>query len=172
MPVVNKTLLKYSHTHSFRYCVWLLSWSCCSVGKSCLTLSNSMDYSIPGFLVLHHFLEFTQIHVLWVMMQSNHLILCHPLLLLSSSFPASGSFPMSWLFASGHQSIGTSALALVLPVNIQDWFPLGLTSLISLLSKGLSRVFSSTTIWKHQFFGTQHTLWFNSHIPKWLLETL
>ena len=80
------------------------------------------------------------------------------------SFPESGSFPMSWLFASGHQSIGTSALALVLPVNIQDWFPLGLTSLISLLSKGLSRVFSSTTIWKHQFFGTQPSLWFNFHI--------
>ena len=82
-----------------------------------------------------------------------HLILCRPLLLLLSVFP--GSFPMSQLFASGHQSIGASAPASALPVNIQGWFPLGLTGLISLLSKGLSRVFSSTTVWKHQFFGTQ-----------------
>ena len=79
------------------------------------------------------------------------------------SFPASGSFPMSQFFPSGGQTIGASALASVLPVNIQDWFPLGLTSLISLLSKGLSRVFSSTTIWKHQFFGAQPSLWSNSH---------
>ena len=73
------------------------------------------------------------------------------------SFPASGSFPMSWLFASGGQSIGASALASVFPMNIQDWFPLGLAGLI-LLSKGLSRVFSSTTIWKHQFFSGQPSL--------------
>ena len=83
------------------------------------------------------------------------------------SFPASGSFPMSQLFPSGGQSIGASAS--VLPVNIQGWFPLGLTGLISLLSKGLSRVLSNTTIWKHQFFGAQ-PLWSNSHICTWLLE--
>ena len=71
------------------------------------------------------------------------------------SFPSSESFPVSWLFASGGQSIGASASASVLPMNIQGWFPLGLTGLISLLSKGLSRVFSSTTIQRHQFFGTQ-----------------
>ena len=86
-------------------------------------------------------------------MPSNHLILCCPLLL--PIFPASGSFPMSQLFASGGQSTGASAFASVLPVNIQDWFPLGLTGLISLQSKGLSRVFSNTTVQKHQFFGTQ-----------------
>ena len=73
------------------------------------------------------------------------------------SFPASGSFPMSRIFASGGQIIGASAS--VLPVNIQGWFPLGLTSLISLLSKGLSRVFSSTTVQKHQFCGAQPSLW-------------
>ena len=78
------------------------------------------------------------------MIPSNHLILCHPLLLLPS-FPASGSFPMTQFFTSGGQSIGASASAFVLPVNIQSWFPLGLNSLILLLSKGLSRVFSSTT---------------------------
>ena len=95
-------------------------------------------------------------------MPSNPLILCHPLLLLSQSFPASVSFPMSQLFASGGQSTGASASASVLPMNIQDWFPLGLTSWISLQSKGLSRVFSNTTILKHQFFGAQPSLWSNS----------
>ena len=86
------------------------------------------------------------------------------------SFPASGSFPMSQLFASGGQNIGDSASASVLPVHIQDWFPLGWTGLISMLSKGRSRVFSSTTIWKHQFFGTQPSLWSNSQIHTWLLQ--
>ena len=80
------------------------------------------------------------------------------------SFPASGSFPMSWFFASGGQSIGASASPSVLPMNIQGWFPLRLTGLISLLFKGLSRVLSSTTIQKHQFYGAQPSLWFHSHI--------
>ena len=86
------------------------------------------------------------------------------------SFPASGSFPMSWFFASGGQSIGASASASVLPMNIQDWFPLGLTGWISLQSKGLSRVFSNTAVQKHQFFGAQLSLEFNSHMQTWLLE--
>ena len=86
------------------------------------------------------------------------------------SFPASGSFPVNRLFISGGQSIRTSASASVPPVNIQDWFPLGLTGLISLQSKGLSRVFSNTTTQKHQFFGVQPSLWSNSHIRTWLLE--
>ena len=86
------------------------------------------------------------------------------------SFPASGSFPRSQFFVSGGQSIGDSASASVLPMNIQGWFPLGLTGLISLLSKELSRVFSNTIVWKHQFFGTQPSLWSNSHIHIWLLE--
>ena len=80
------------------------------------------------------------------------------------SFSASGSFPMSRLFGSGGLSIGTSASLLVLPMNIQSWFPLGLTGSISLLSKGLSRVFSSTTIWKNQFLSAHLSLWSNSHI--------
>ena len=91
-------------------------------------------------------------------MPSSHLILCRPLLLLPSIFPASGSFQMSQLFASGGQSIGVSASATVLPMNIQDLFPLGWTEWISLQSKGLSRVFSNTTVQKHQFFGTQFSL--------------
>ena len=94
-------------------------------------------------------------------MPSNHLILCCPFLLLPSIFPASGYFLMSQFFRSGGQSIGASASALVLAVNIQDLFPLGLTSLISLQSRGLSKVFSSTTVQKHQFFGTQISLWSN-----------
>ena len=78
------------------------------------------------------------------------------------SFPA--SFPMSWLFASGGQSIGASASASVLPMNIQDWFPLGLTGLISLLSKELPSVFSKTAVWRYQSFSAQHSLWSNCHI--------
>ena len=88
------------------------------------------------------------------------------------SFPASGSFPMSWLFTSGDQSIGASASGSVLPMNIQGWFPLGVTGLIFLLSKGLSRVFSSTRIQKYQFFGIQPSLWSSSPSHTWLLEKL
>ena len=86
------------------------------------------------------------------------------------SFPASGSFPISWFFASGGQNIGISASASVFPMNIQDWFPLGLIDWISLMSKGLSRVFSNTTIQKHLLFGLQLSLWSNSHKHTWLLE--
>ena len=86
------------------------------------------------------------------------------------SFPASGSFPMSQLFTSGGQSIRASTSASVFPGNIQGWFPLGLTDLISLQFKGLSRVFSSTTVRKHQLFSAQPSLWSNSHIRIWLLE--
>ena len=86
------------------------------------------------------------------------------------SFPASVSFPMSWLFTLGGQSIGASASPSILPMNIQGWFPLVLIDLISLQSKGFSRVFSGTTIQKHQFFSTQPSLWSNSLIHTWLLK--
>ena len=103
---------------------------------------------------------------------------CHPAILSSvvpfssrfQSFPASGSSPMNQFFASGGQSIGASASASVLPMDIQDRFPSGLTGLISLQSKGLSRVFSNTTVQKHQFFGAYPSLWSNFDIPTWLLE--
>ena len=103
---------------------------------------------------------------------------CHPTISSSvipfssclQSFPALGSFPMSQFFASGGQSIGASASSSVLPMSIQDWFSLGWTGWISLQSKRLSRVFSNTTIQKHQFFGAQLSLWSNSHICTWLLE--
>ena len=97
---------------------------------------------------------------------------CHPTISSSvnpfsscpQSFPASGSFPMSQFFTSGGQSTGALASPLILPMNIQDWFPLGLTGWLSLQSKGLSRVFSNTTVQKHQFFGSQPSLWSNSHL--------
>ena len=86
------------------------------------------------------------------------------------SFPATGSFPMNQLFTSGGQTIGASASASILLMNIQGWFPLRLTGLISLLSKELSGIFSNTTVQKHQFSGTQPSLWSNSHIRTWVLE--
>ena len=103
---------------------------------------------------------------------------CHPTISFSvvpfssylQSFPALGSFPMCQFFSTGDQNIGVSISAWVLPMNIQGWFLLGLTSLISLLSKGLSRVFSRTTVQKHQFFNVQPSLCSNSHISTWLLE--
>ena len=103
---------------------------------------------------------------------------CHPNIASSvvpfsshlQSFPSSGSFQMSQFFISGGQSIGVSASASVLPMNTQDWYPLGWTGWISLQSKGLSRVFSNTTVQKHQFFGAKLSLQYNSHILSSLLE--
>ena len=143
-----------------------------SVAQSCPTLCDPMDCSTPGFPVHHQLPEFTQTHVHWV----GDAI--HPTIsssAVSSSFclqpfPASGSFPMSHFFTWGGQSIGVSASTSVLPMNIQDWLPLGLTGLISRQPNGLSREFSNTTVQKHQFFGAQHSLRSNSHIHTWLLE--
>ena len=103
---------------------------------------------------------------------------CHPTISSSvipfssclQSLPASGSFQMSHLFPSGGQSIGVSASTSVLPMNTQDWFPLEWSGWISLQSKGLSRLFSNTTVQKHQFFGAQLSSQSNSHIHTWLLE--
>ena len=122
---------------------------CCSVTKLYLTHCDPMTAAHQAplpFTISWNLLKFMSIESV---MLSNHLIICYPLLLVLKSSPASGSFSMCWFFTSGGQSIGTSALASVFPVNIQDWFPLGLIGLISLQSKELLRVFSSTTIWKH-----------------------
>ena len=124
----------------------------CSVAKLCPTLCDPMDCSMAGFPVLSYLLEFAQIHVHWIS-DLCHLILCRPFSFCLPSFPASGSFPVSQLFTSGGQI--TRASASVLPINIQGWFPLGLTILISLLSKGSLKMFSSTKIRKHQLLGTQ-----------------
>jgi len=117
-----------------------------------------MDCSMPGFPIHHQLLKIIQTHVHHI---SDAIQPCYPLSSPSSclqSFPASGSFPMSQFFTSGGQSIGVSASASVLPMNIQDWFPLGWTGWISLQSKGLSRVFSNTTVQKHQFSDAQLSL--------------
>ena len=123
-----------------------------SVAQSCPTLCDHVDCSMPGFHLHHQLPELTQTHVHWV---SDAIQPSHPLPSIFSScpqsLPASGSFQMSQLFTSGGQSIGVSASASVLPVNTQDWSPSGWTGWISLQSKGLSRVFSNTTVQKLQF---------------------
>ena len=121
-----------------------------SVTQLCPSLCNPVDCSMPGFPVHHQFLELTQTHVHWV---SDAIKSPHPLSSPSpSAFNLSQSLQMSQLLTSGGQRIEASAS--VLPINIQDWFPLGWTGWISWQSKGLSRVFSNTTVQKHQFFGT------------------
>ena len=135
-----------------------------SVAQLCPTLCDPMDCSTPGFPVHHQLpvLAQTNVHQVGDAIQPTHPFI--PFFSCLQSFPASGSFPMSQFFAWGGQSIGASTSASVLPMNIQDWFPLGLAGLISLQSKGLSRVFSNTTVQRHQFFGTQPTLWSSSLI--------
>ena len=129
-----------------------------SVAQSSPTLSDPMDWGMPDLLSITNSQSLLKLMSIESVMPSNHLILCYSLPLLPSSFPASGSYQMSLLFTSGSQSIGVSVAASVLPVNIQDWYPLGLTDWISLQSKGLARVFSNTTVQKHQFFGVQLSL--------------
>ena len=129
-----------------------------SVTQSCLTLCNPMNRSMPGFPVHHQLPQSTQIHVHWI---GDAIQPSHPL--SSPSPPAINlsqyeSFQMSQLFVSGGQSIGISASTSVLPMNTQDWSPLGWAVWISLQSKWLSRVFSNTTVQKHRFFGTQLSL--------------
>ena len=152
------------------------SWSFCLGHVIVQSLSHVWFFVTPWTVTHQASLSFTvsqsllKLMSIELMMPSKHLILCNPFSSCSQSFPASGPFPKSQLFISGGQNIGASALAPVLPMNIQGWFPLGLTGLISLLSKGLSRVFSNTTVRKQQFFSTQPSLWSNSHIHTWLLE--
>ena len=141
-----------------------------SVTQSYPTLCDPMNCSMPGLPVHHQLPEFTQTCPLsqW----------CHPVISSSvipfsscpQSLPASESFPMSQLFAWGGQSTGVPALASFLPKNTLDWFPLGWTDWIFLQSKGLSRVFSNTTVQKHQFFSAQPSSQSNSHIHTWPLE--
>ena len=133
-------------------------------------LCDPMDCSTAGLLLHDQLPEFTQTHVHWVgdAIQPSYSLSVPSL--PPSIFPSIRVFSVSQFFAPGGQSIGVSAWASVLPMNIQDWFPLGWTGWISLQSKGLSRVSSNTIVQKHQFFGAQLSLWFNSHIHTWLLE--
>ena len=138
-------------------CVWLFVTPWAAARQTSLSITN------PRSLLKLMSIE--------SVMPSNHLVLCHPLLLLPSVFPGIRVFPNeSSLCIRWPKSIGVSALASVLPVNFQDWFPLGLTGWISLQAQGLLTVFSNTTVQKHQFFGTQPFLLPRSHILTWLLE--
>ena len=141
-------------------CLSVLYFCCCPVSKSCPALCDPWTAArqVPlSFTISWSFLRLMSIESL---MPPNHLILCHPPLPRPQSFPASESFFNGWLFTSSGQSIRASAL--VLTLNIQNWFPLGLTGLSSRLSTGLSRVFSNTTVQKHQFFIAQPSLWSSS----------
>ena len=137
-------------------CVQLFATPWTAARQASLSITNS--WSLPKPMCIE------------LVMPSNHLILCRPLLLLPSIFPSIRAFQMSQLFASGGQSIGVSASKPVLPMNTQDWSPLGCTASISLKSKGLSRVFSNSTVQKHQFFSAQLSSQSNSHIHTWPLE--
>ena len=150
------TLIAYFHLKYLilSIVVQLLGWAQCFV-----TPWTAAHQASLSFIISQSLLKLMSIEL---MMSSIHLILCCPCLFLPQYFPASGSFPLSLLFASGGQSIGTSTSASVLPMNIQSLFPLGLTGLISLLSKGLSNMFTSTTVQKHPFFIAQHSVW--SHL--------
>ena len=162
------------HCAPFKFCL-LQKWSLmalndylclcfCSVAQLCLTLCHFMDWSTPGFPVCHHHPEFAQTHVHWASdaIQPSCLLLSSSILLLSI-FPSFRVFSNDSALRIRWSSIGPSGSALVLPMNFQDWFPLGWTGQISLQSKGLSRVFSNTTDQKHQFIGAQPFLWCNSH---------
>ena len=136
-------------------CFWLVCCCCCSVTKSCLTFLSPMDCSTSGFSVPHYLLEFAQLHMHWI---SDAIQPSHALVPSSPpTFNRSQHQGLSQWVSSLHQVAKVIRIS-VLPVNIQDWFPLGLTGLISLQSKGLSRVFSNTTVQKHQFFSIQLSL--------------
>ena len=141
-----------------------------SVAQSCPTLCDPMNRSMPGLPVHPQLLEFTQTHVHWI---GDAIQPSHPVVPFSScpqSLPASESFPMSQLFAWGGQSTGVSTLPSFLPKNTRDGSPLEWSGWISLQSKGRSRVFSNSTVQKHQFFSAQLSSQSNSHIHTWLLE--
>ena len=141
---------KHSSMLSFHIFVAVVqSLSCVGLFATPWTAARQASLSFTISQSLHKLMPIGSV------MPFKHLILCCPLLLQPSIFPASGSFPVSQLFTSGAQSIGASALAPIRPINIQGWLHLGLTGWISLLPKGLSRVFSRTTVQKHQFLGAQ-----------------
>ena len=142
-------------------------WIFSSVTQSCPTLCDPINHSMPGLPVHHQRLEFSQTHVHRV---RDAIQPSHPFSSCPQSLPASESFPMSQLFTWGDQRTGASVLASFLPKKSQGWSPSEWTARISLQSKGLSRVFSNTTVQKHQFFGAQPSSQSNSHIHTWPQE--
>ena len=164
LKVINKCYFAISRM--VQYFILVRSLSCVQL------IAPPMDCSTPGFPVLHCLLTCAQTHVHWVSDAIQQPLPCCPFSsygVYAQSFPTSGSFPMSWLFPSSSQRVVASASASVLPMNIQGWFLLGLTGLISLQSKGLSWVFFNHTS-KASLFCAQLFLWSNSHICTWLLD--
>ena len=147
----------------------LTNCCCCLITQSSPALWDAMDCSTQASLSLTISWGLPKFMFIASMMPSSHLILWLLLLHLPSIFPASGICPMSQLFPSGDQNTGALASASVLPMNIQAWFRLRLTRLISLLSKGLSGVLSGTTVWRHQFFGILPSLQSSFHTCMWPL---
>ena len=148
--------------------ITMFSCCCCSVAKSCPTLCDPMKCSMPGFPVLHYVLEFAQTHVHWV---CDAIEPSHPLSPLSPlALNLSYHQGLFQLVDSLYQVAKLLELYPVLPMDIQDWSPLGWTSWISMQSKGLSRVFSNTAVQKQQFFSIQPSLWSNSHIHHFSLR--
>ena len=137
--------------------MFLLSVQFSSVAQSCPTLCDPMDCSTLGLPVLHQLPEFTQTQSTGSMMPSNHLILCHPLLLLPSIFPSIRVFSDESVLRITWPNDWSFSFSISLLINTQDWSPLGWSGWISLQSKGLSRVFSNTTVQKHQFFSFLHS---------------
>jgi len=150
-----------SHPYMFSSVQWL---------SHVQLFATSWTVACHEFLSINNSQTLLKLMSIELVMPSNHFILCHPFLLLPSIFPSTRVFTNESVLLIRWPKYWVLASASVLPMNIQDWFPLGLTDWISLLSKGLSRVFSNTTVQKHQFFGTQLSLWSNSHIHTWLLE--
>ena len=143
----------------------------CSATQSCPALCHPMDCSMPGFPVHHYLLDLLRLMSIELVMLSNHLILCcPPLLLLPSIFPSIRVFSNELALHIRWPKYWSFSFSISLSRNTKGWFPLELTALISLQSRELSRAFSNTTVQKHQFFGTQPSLWSNSHICIWLLE--
>ena len=149
------TSIEYSSVQ-WLSCVWLFVTPWIAAGQASLSITNSR--SLPNLMSIE------------LVMPSSHLILCRPLLLLPSIFPSIRVFSNESTLCVSGQSVGVWASASVLPMNTQDWSPLGWTGWISLQSKGFSRVFSNTTVQKNQFFGPQLSSQSNSHIHTWLLE--
>ena len=141
-----------------------------SVAQTCLSLVTPWTVARQASLSIPNSQNLLKLMSIESVKSSSHLIFCHPLLVPPLMFPSIRMFSKHQFFTSGSQSIGVWASASVLPMNIQDRFPLGWTGWISLHSVGLSRVFSNTTVEKHQFFSAQLSLWSNSHIHTWLLE--
>ena len=149
------SLQRFSSVQSLSH-VWLFATPCTAARQASLSITNSQ--SLLKLMPIES------------VMPSNHLILCRPLLLLPSIFPSIRVFLNELAVCIIRPKYWVSVSTPVLPMNIQNWFPLGWIGSISLQSKGLSRVFSNTTVQKHQFFGAQPSLWSNSHICTWLLE--